>query len=572
MCSSDLGGIKTEYLHLDEISVVSDQEVRRGDMIGKSGGRGKDKKTGEYKDDAFPFHLHFGVISENVDKDMKDGEGNDVVYSSFGKKEFINPSCFFDISQFKIDSSSKACGKCHDTNSCKLNEGPQKWCDLYGIKLPSQKEEKQTGSKAGPQSPADQKTITLDFSSGAVSCKGADWNLISTTRLKYCSRYLDIFKDYLDKYRDKVGFDLLFLLAWVSAENEPCSTNLAGGLMQVDNCKTCHTPPQPENQVREGFEEYMSKKDYLDKEMEGLSDGDKLIFLLFAYNRGETTAKKAINYYKEDNLMEAMTKACFDVFGDAKDAKGNLKCQHYGYAALYPQKIFDRYKEACEQMGGTPTAEEYTSPAKIIDSIGEYTFTPAFRLEVDYDLGVYDRVYKVLKAKNEEYIRDGVDPKEIIRKIEESPDKELGGEFRWSTDCDEDDKKAFYAFAEQYYLCANNTEPKCFCEIKMPQSIPSVSRFEIARDGRDTIFKYGKNAEIKEVIKGKIPEFPPSILSPNDKNADVKIEKQGNDYYSFSIMPTGAGRASTHDYGNIGFDESFLLYKDGESISFISPS
>jgi len=128
-------GLSTEYLHLDTISVDVNDEVVQGEVIGTVGGRGKDA-SGVYRSDAYPPHLHFGVLYKGVPASLN-YKGQQLVLHSFGLTDYIQPACLL-----RGDYSVKPGSNC-DTP---VNTNLEEVCAEYN--LPEELFYESEGSKA----------------------------------------------------------------------------------------------------------------------------------------------------------------------------------------------------------------------------------------------------------------------------------------------------------------------------------------------------------------------------------------------------------------------------------------
>ncbi|MBI5390648.1 M23 family metallopeptidase [Candidatus Woesearchaeota archaeon] len=117
--------LKTEYLHLDTIAVKNGDHVAAGDTLGTLGGRGYGNP------DYYAHHLHFGVIDENIDSTEKNAQGIPIVLTSFGKRQFTNPVCYFDpLVRYDYNQGSESCQRTCTTDRICI-DGIAKFCQNY---------------------------------------------------------------------------------------------------------------------------------------------------------------------------------------------------------------------------------------------------------------------------------------------------------------------------------------------------------------------------------------------------------------------------------------------------------
>lgn len=610
-------GLRTTYLHLDTIA-VSKGAIKKGGKIGVAGARGGSKGRYGYP----PAHIHIEVTSDKISSLIKDpatGANIDSFHDYTSPKRYsINPACFFDLSQFKVADDSLACTQIDKTIKAKnKDEATRKFCELYkqmGITLPDgaaaqtnvqdpnaiNNQNSQTQSLAANQQTQQQAVVSL--SSGAVSCQNADFGKISKTDLSKCYKYYEIFVKYIKE--NKLDVDPLLIMSLVFTESTCMNADelrasgskvADGGIMQVDEAclkqKKCQTI---DSQIKEGMKVFASKLESIEKEGKDLSDNEKLTLLLYSYNRG--SVDKIIDYYKTGNfkLDAAIFKGCTETYSgplgsDTARYTSKLpikdKCNSDGMGVQYPQKIYGIYGKACQAMGGTVSggtggvlgqAYDYSSQSAVYSSVGEYSFTPAFKIKMDYDLFMYKRIYDALFDLNKKY--EGSSEKEEFMDNILANAKESDSTLLWSDDCDNPDEKAFYSFAESYKLCAESNDNDCYCEINFPKTIGSET-FDIssnATNGKTTFKKQNKNdEEIIGAVLGKIG-FP--LNSPEFyTSTNVNIKKSGAGY-SLSLTPVDAsGKIFEKNYGSLIFSQPFIMYKSknagGKSfISFIDPS
>ena len=83
-------GLETLYCHCSEVSVVDDQEVKRGEVIGKSGGDESDPGNGN----SSHAHLHYGVFLNETAIDPKAAGYLDVECEDFQEVEVFDDDPF----------------------------------------------------------------------------------------------------------------------------------------------------------------------------------------------------------------------------------------------------------------------------------------------------------------------------------------------------------------------------------------------------------------------------------------------------------------------------------------------
>lgn len=133
------GGFKTEYLHLDSINsaLKVGDTISQGEEVGKIGGRG----PGGSK--AYPIHLHFSLINDNVDPSLNYKGAPAVKSERWGNKN-INPTCFMQdaIKQNNIQFNT---GSLSCTTELRDSTGtivdptagtPFRFCGLYNNLMP----------------------------------------------------------------------------------------------------------------------------------------------------------------------------------------------------------------------------------------------------------------------------------------------------------------------------------------------------------------------------------------------------------------------------------------------------
>jgi len=146
------GGLETDYLHMNKIAdgLTVGDIVTQGQIIGYVGGRGANSATD------YPYHLHFDVISENVDPNTKYKDVSGIVTGTTGL-HYVNPLCFINTNvgstsgtpglstsgtsgeKISFDMTSKACNSvcdspknCANVNANDIAGGtPYKFCDIY---------------------------------------------------------------------------------------------------------------------------------------------------------------------------------------------------------------------------------------------------------------------------------------------------------------------------------------------------------------------------------------------------------------------------------------------------------
>ncbi|MGV8087293.1 MAG: peptidoglycan DD-metalloendopeptidase family protein [Candidatus Woesearchaeota archaeon] len=124
------GGIKTGYIHMNKIrdGLKKGDVVKQGEVIGYVGGRGANSEK------EYAIHLHFEVLSSNVDSTLNyDG------VSAVVKNIYVNPVCFIGhtTQNINFNMDSKSCNSiCDDVKCVKvdpkdIDKVPYKFCNLY---------------------------------------------------------------------------------------------------------------------------------------------------------------------------------------------------------------------------------------------------------------------------------------------------------------------------------------------------------------------------------------------------------------------------------------------------------
>lgn len=310
---------------------------------------------------------------------------------------------------------------------------------------------------------------SCQFDSGGID------ELKSNTGMLNCFKYYDIFKEKTNQIIPDL--DPLIVMAIAQAESScnpsPEGPTKLGGLMQVDEVclkqKKCHDEngePLIEKQIEEGLKVLKANLEdtSLKSEFKGL---DALRLVLFGYNRGLSARNLAITYSEnEDDLNKAMKDACFYYYEQDKDRNGNLKCDHYGYAEQYPVKVLDIYTKACEGLDGTKVGSKIDFDEIGVKSFGTYSVTPNFKVELDYDITVYDQIYddaKLLQSCQNEQELDLCVKAKLIEL--NSVDNKYNLEYVES--CDEQEDITFNSFYEGYYSCLNSPDDNCYCDVDL---------------------------------------------------------------------------------------------------------
>ncbi len=596
-------GLYTTFLHMDSINVNVNDVVKKGDKIGIAGARYPKKRVNG------SVHLHLEVISDKIKSLMIDPDTNSQISYEYnyrgtpGGNFAINPACFFDLSQFDIDYSSKACSQIDALHSpLKKEDAPKKFCDVYkqkGLSLPEQKEiipdataATKPDTKPSQTSVTEQKIVSL--SSGAVSCQNADLNNMQNTNLKGCYRYYDIFQKYIKQYN--LDVDPLLIMSLVSTESSCMNADelrangkstADGGIMQVDDaCLRQKKCPDVDSQIKEGIKIYLQKFNDVEKYGKELSMQDKTTLVLYSYNRGAIST--IINYYKSGQykLDEAIFKGCTEIYRTdvpkgndyyRYDVKGKDKCNYPGYGVQYPQRVYNIYNTACGQIGGvtgddtsgvSKSSYDYSSPSAVYDSIGQYSFTPAFKTDFNFDLDIYNKIFTAIKKLSQNYL-SSTNPKDFTDNILTNA-KSVEPNIDWQTDCEIPENKVYYSFAESYSLCANSTETSCYCKINFPNDIPSKSEFRIEITDTNDVKMSKDNADIVRLSNNKLG-LAGTFLDKKDVLI-LSFDKKNDITYSLKVSKEGIINSKEFMYNTLQFDKPFYLKKTGSMISFISDS
>ena len=115
-------GISTAYLHLDTIAVKIGQSVEKGTVLGKTGGRGYNRETKVWGQNALPEHLHFEVIDTNIHQ-VTDNYGHKGLLPE-KNPDHVNPLCYLS-STLEYDYNPAT------EKNCVAWGGPLKFCELY---------------------------------------------------------------------------------------------------------------------------------------------------------------------------------------------------------------------------------------------------------------------------------------------------------------------------------------------------------------------------------------------------------------------------------------------------------
>jgi hypothetical protein len=147
----------------------------------------------------------------------------------------------------------------------------------------------------------------------------------------------------------------------IASQESGCNPNINdGGILQVDDAclykKKCGTV---DKQIYYGIQELKEKYEAILKS--GVSPGDAVQLMLFAYNRGVGALDKAVKRrLAGEEIHSAMFNGCMDVYpisvsgvcGHGGDTK---RCcdDPGGYGAGYPAKILKLLDENCKAAGGS---------------------------------------------------------------------------------------------------------------------------------------------------------------------------------------------------------------------------
>lgn len=336
-----------------------------------------------------------------------------------------------------------------------------------------------------------QDSLPIEFGASALPvCIGGDKTKLSESILNQCAQYADVFGSYMDQNKI-TGVDILTIMSLSQTESGCNPWINPGGIMQVDQPCLLNTPkenradrtkwtcPTIEKQIDEGTKEFYD----VYKEFKDVSSGDALTLTLFAYNRGLAIAKKAVQYQQDGlNIKDAMSKACINDFltEQSTDYKGMTWEQSFalrkqddpekykGFATAidyyciatgpaYPYKIFETFKQACRQIGGS--VSEISG-----DYGGKYELKSNFKAETAYDLDEYNKIADSLKVISEKIAQNCYKSNVNIDDCADSVLKE-NKDFEWSFECGTDEEKAFYGLFEAINICSQSQEGYCLYQI-----------------------------------------------------------------------------------------------------------
>ncbi|MBR9676966.1 hypothetical protein GOV04_02400 [Candidatus Woesearchaeota archaeon] len=307
-------------------------------------------------------------------------------------------------------------------------------------------------------------------------CEGYDLTKLTESSFSACQPYTALFSTY--KPRE---MDLLLFMALAMQESS-CNPNINdGGILQVDKVclqeKKCDTI---EKQFEEGAK--VLEIEIKNTLKTNVDNQHAYAFTFFGYNRGATTMKNAIDYYKDgEQPFFAMKRACDEVFKGETDRYGRDKCNAAGYGPYYPASVFERFSSACGELGGTVVGDVYSVKyTGALGVLGQYNIKPSFSTTQTVNLSVYD----YLQSKAQELINDcsSVDDKDEC--VEQKISQFTSVNLEWSLDCDE--QPEFVELVQNYQECLETTDNDCYCPLPK-------KNFKV-EDFTELIFENGKTS------------------------------------------------------------------------------
>lgn len=420
---------------------------------------------------------------------------------------------------------------------------------------------------------------------------------LATTKYKACVPYIDFIKKYAEKNDMKYSIALLTSVVYGESNCiESIDKGNGFGLMQVTGVWKKKFPNYKGN-AEQQIESGMGILKYYSESTKKLNVNEiiKMKLALYGYNRGNNI--DVVNLMKNNpgiDLKNAMTQACQKVYVnecwcgngknckwacDGKGGKGGDMCTGLGLGSNYADKILKEYENICKTAGGSmdqtiATSMNMSQTSQTYNSIGEYSFTPAFENNFGFDLNIYNKIYKTLKILNEKYDsfeNDGEKRKEFVLNITKYA-KEIEPSLDWNSDIDIDEDKAYYNFAEQLYICSSSNDNNCYCEINIPKTIPKTSSFDMKSDSKTVLLIKNSNFESLDETNVKKMVFYPGLLG---SEYDLKtylsfsIDKIDTKNYNLKIVQsTGVGIGPTNTY-DLKFSEPFYVFKNKDYIGFI---
>jgi hypothetical protein len=211
-------------------------------------------------------------------------------------------------------------------------------------------------------------------SGGKFTCNNPDLSKLPTSYFTKCARFTDKFKKSMKEVMGTEDHNILLSLMSIAMSESGCRTkdeleqisqhknsgNYKGGIMQVDGACRNKAPhcPTVDEQIKAGVTVFNNKLNSITNA--NPKESDKLYLTFFAYNRGEGTAKKAIQYLNQGKSMDqSLDKACHDFYPNSKLGQGTTcgpggntnRCCEIG--VNYPKGKQTHFKKGCESLGGT---------------------------------------------------------------------------------------------------------------------------------------------------------------------------------------------------------------------------
>ncbi len=200
---------------------------------------------------------------------------------------------------------------------------------------------------------------------GATSlrCDGGDLSRLEKSGLRRCAPYREFVERELEIFDLQGRIDPLMVMALMMQESS-CNPDVnCGGIMQVDHpCRVekdsplyCACKGDAELGINLGTK---LLRDRLDRAvLRGAAEEEALTFVLFGYNRGMAAMDDAIKNRKAGaTVFEAMMGACEKWYGPGTSWDNiDYYCRRQGMGPHYPEIVFERFRKACGEIGGTVT-------------------------------------------------------------------------------------------------------------------------------------------------------------------------------------------------------------------------
>ncbi|MBN1386362.1 M23 family metallopeptidase [Candidatus Woesearchaeota archaeon] len=117
------------------------------------------------------------------------------------------------------------------------------------------------------------------------------------------------------------------------------------------------------------------------------------------------------------------------------------------------------------QVLGLDSSAQSSSASSSFSSFAQYSVKPNFRTEVDYDLGVYEKVYASLGKFRE--CMDEDDVKACAEEKIEALNSFSPEGLTWELDCSKNIRKAYFDIVEKHSLCRSSFNDNCTCEFEL---------------------------------------------------------------------------------------------------------